>query len=256
MIVRRLSWAGIEIETEQRRLLIDAIQGTAPLRALFGDPLWPPVAIASLQCRDFEAMLKPVGACVLPAEIVPELELAGLNARGVGLWETVRLSASKTVTITAVPAVDWRGEYQVSWVVDDGEHRIFHGGDTLWHGSWWRIVAKFSGFDAAFLPINGVVARPTGMEPSNLPATLTPVQATVAARLLKARIFCPIHYGQFDNSETYRQYPDLSRELHEAVTRSAWTFRKWKMAKWSRWTAKSLKAQAAIENRLFASRAP
>src|SRR5207302_6833608 len=140
-------------------------------------------------------------------------------ARGVALWETVRPPASEGVAITAVPAVDWRGDHQVSWVVDDGEHRIFHGGDTIWHGSWWLIIKRFLSFDVVFLPVNGVIARLSGMEPSNLPATLTPDQAAVAARVLKARIFCPIHYGQFNNPNTYRQHPDIAAALCRAAER-------------------------------------
>jgi L-ascorbate metabolism protein UlaG (beta-lactamase superfamily) len=192
MKIRRLSWAGIEIQTKERRLLIEAMQTTAPLRALLGDPLWPPVAIGDgdgktpvdalvthrhsdhYDVGTLKRSLGPAGRIFCPAEILPELEAAGLNGRGVILWETVYPPASEGIAITAVPAVDWRGDYQVSWVVDDGEHRIFHGGDTIRHGSWWKIVERFRSFDVVFLPVNGVVARLVGLEPSNLPATLTP----------------------------------------------------------------------------------
>jgi len=228
---------GVEIQTRERCLLIDAMQTTAPLKALLGEPRWPPVAIAPWDGKSnvdalvthrhpdhydadtLKRSLGPAGRVFCPVEIAPELEAAGLNARGVALWETVRPPASEGVAITAVPAVDWRGDHQVSWVVDDGEHRIFHGGDTIWHGSWWLIIKRFLSFDVVFLPVNGVIARLAEMEPSNLPATLTPDQAAVAARLLKARIFCPMHFGQFDNPHTYRQYPDLDGALRDAAIR-------------------------------------
>lgn len=239
MKVVRLSWAGIEIQTQTHRLLIDPLQNTAPLRELLGDPLWPPIAVtpwdgerpldAFITHRhpdhyDFALLresLGPEGRVFCPASIAPELKAAGLNAHGVTVWETVRLAPSSGVAVTAVPAVDWRGDDQVSWVVEENSHRIFHGGDTIWHGSWWQIVQRFTGFDAAFLPVNGVIAHLSGMEPSNLPATLTPHQAAVAARLLKARRFCPIHFGQFRNNATYREHPRIDHALREAAAQES-----------------------------------
>ena len=237
MRIRRLSWAGIEILANGCRLLIDVMQTTEPLKGLLGEPHWAPLAIAPwdgkvqvdalvthrhpdhLDAHTLQRSLSPSGRVYCPLGIVTELEARGLNARGVAVWETARPRASQDIAITAVPAVDWRGDDQVSWVVEDGQQRVFHGGDTIWHGSWWKIAERFSNFDAVFLPVNGVVARLAGMEPSNLPATLTPEQAAIAARLLKARIFCPMHFGQFDNPDTYRQYPDLDRALRAAATR-------------------------------------
>lgn len=64
-----------------------------------------------------------------------------------------------------------------------------------------------------------VIARLSGMEPSNLPGTLTPDQAAVAARLLKARIFCPIHCRQFNKPGTYREHSDVEIGLREAANR-------------------------------------
>jgi L-ascorbate metabolism protein UlaG (beta-lactamase superfamily) len=59
------------------------------------------------------------------------------------------------------------------------------------------------------------------MEPTNLPAMLTPNQAAVAARLLKARIFCPIHCGQFNNPNTHRQILNIELATREAAERKA-----------------------------------
>src|SRR5579859_613864 len=110
---------------------------------------------------------------------------AGLRCEGSELWKTIEIAPQ--LEVTAVPAVDWRGEDQVSWVIQAGSHRLFHGGDTIWHGSWWQIVGRFGGFDWAFLPVNGVITRYPGLAPSGIPATLTPHQAVVATRLLQAK---------------------------------------------------------------------
>jgi L-ascorbate metabolism protein UlaG (beta-lactamase superfamily) len=231
MQVRRLSWAGIEITSGDHSILIDPMETPAPVEAVMGKPRWELVPVpgnrnAALITHNHPDHYDPSslkravgtnGSVFCPGEIVAELKRDGIGARGVDLWETVRLG--KTLSITAVPAVDWIGDAQVSWVVDDGEHRIFHGGDTIWHGSWWAISERFKGFDLAFLPANGVVAKVPGIVPSNLPGTLTPEQAVVAARLLNARLLCPIHYGQFDNADSYREHPDVLEALTAAATR-------------------------------------
>ena len=86
---------------------------------------------------------------------------------------------------TAVPAVDGFGSPQVSWVVSDGETRLIHCGDTLWHGYWWQIAERFGPFDLAFLPINAAVAEFEYLQPpSELPAVLTPEQAAGAGHVL------------------------------------------------------------------------
>ncbi len=212
MQVRRLSWAGIEICAEGQRLLIDPLEHVSSFQELLGVPLWPvvPVTSASLGTNaiithkhldhfDVELLrhiVKEDGRVYCPEGIAQDVRGDGLTAVGMQLWQTVQIGAFE---ITAVPAVDWRGDDQVSWVVKRFEQQIFPGGDTIWHGSWWNIVKRFGGFDAVMLPVNGVVAQFLGIEPSHLPATLTPEQAPVAARLLKGKVLCSIHYGQFNN---------------------------------------------------------
>jgi len=70
---------------------------------------------------------------------------------------------------------------------------VLHAGDTLWHGQWENIGRQYGPFDAVFMPINGArVARETMPES---PVVQTPLQAVDAARLLRARLLVPIHYG-------------------------------------------------------------
>ncbi len=128
-------------------------------------------------------------------------------------WQTVQIGVFKA---TAVPAVDWRGDDQVSWVIQDGAQRLFHGGDTIWHGRWWNIQRRFGSFDVAMLPVNGVVAELPGIEPSHLPATLTPEQAVIATRLLKAEFLCPMHYGQFNNPPVYAEQDNIETRLRRS----------------------------------------
>ena len=96
-------------------------------------------------------------------------------------------------SFTAVPAEDGFGSHQVSWVVNHGNQRFLHGGDTLWHGNWRTIGEQFGEFDVVFLPINAPIVA--GDPPSEVAAVMDPMQAVDAAVLLGANRLVPIHYG-------------------------------------------------------------
>ena len=114
-----------------------------------------------------------------------------------------------------MPASDGYGDPQVSWVISGGGRRIFHGGDTLWHGAWWRIGRQFGPFDAAFLPVNG--AQFGWRKPvSGQPGVLTPEQAVAAATILGARRLVPIHYGVTGLTE-YVEIDDPIGRLRKAA---------------------------------------
>src|SRR3546814_16374669 len=98
----------------------------------------------------------------------------------------------------------------MSWVVSAGGRRIFHGGDTLWHGHWWRIGRQFGPFDAAFLPVNG--ARFGWRKPvSGLPGVLTPKQAVAAATIPGSPRLVPIHSG-INGMDVYGESEDPIRQ--------------------------------------------
>jgi L-ascorbate metabolism protein UlaG (beta-lactamase superfamily) len=109
--------------------------------------------------------------------------------------------------VTPVPAVDGDGEDQVSWVMAGGGRRIFHGGDTMWHGHWWTIAEQYGPFDVVFLPINGAVVK-ARVPAAEIPASLTPDQAVAAADALRARTLVPIHYG-LHSPVAYEEQPDV-----------------------------------------------
>ena len=144
-----------------------------------------------------------------------DLERAGTAVAEAGLAEAgleqVHMTAWSTLSagpfeVTAVPAVDGLGDPQLSWVVEVAGVRIFHGGDTIFHGSWWSIVRRCGPIDVAFLPVNGpVVDFPHRQPPHPLPVSLDPVQAASAARVLGARLAVPIHYDTLDGPPVYAQ---------------------------------------------------
>lgn len=222
MKIKRLSWAGILVQQGDFSLFIDPLWNVAPLKDYMGEPLTELVPIMRPQGQvsalvthihpdhyDIEILrsLLASGGCVhAPAEVVSKAaQESDVLSSAVSVGKTFSIGP---FDVTPVPAMDWRGAEQVSWVVRSDNAALFHGGDTLWHGYWWNIAREHGPFDAAFLPINGVVAIFPGMEPSGLPATLTPHHAAVATRVLGAKQLCPIHYGTFNNPPKYAEFPN------------------------------------------------
>ena len=217
MKVRRLSWAGLQIECGTTTVLIDPIEDRSspdlasservPIEAstkrrhalithIHGDHYDPGV---------LRAHLSEFGFVVCHRSVAPTVAGAGFRTRGVELHEPVLL---RELCVTAVEAVDGLGESEVSWIVTGGGRRIFHGGDTLWHGHWWKLAAQYGPFDAAFLPINGFIQNEPS-PPSGIPASLTPEQAVAAAQILRARVLVPIHFGGASPPD-YLEYPEAA----------------------------------------------
>jgi L-ascorbate metabolism protein UlaG (beta-lactamase superfamily) len=227
---RRLCWAGIEVHNARERILVDPLQNTDPLLSFLGQPRLPVVPIRDASCPthalvthlhldhfDVETLRRVLGregSVFCHKAVADDIGAAELRVHGLAISETHAIGG---VRVTPVPAHDWRGDDQVSWVIETEGVRIFHGGDTIWHGYWWQIARKHGPFDRAFLPVNGVVAVYPGLEPSGVPATLTPEQAVIATRLLRARALCPMHYEMFNNPPIYVEQSNLSTRLKLAA---------------------------------------
>ncbi len=235
-----LGWAGVSLEAESSRLLIDPLADPAALYAAVGEAAagvaYPPVADPAAGAPAAVALLShlhrdhadagalarslaadapvlvpaspiadPVGDLGI-AQATGELAEAGLRLVEVSSWERVTIGP---FTITALPAADGTGDPQVSWAVAAEDQRILHCGDTLFHGWWWRAADYAGPFDAAFLPINGpTVSFPWRRPRSPLPAVMTPMQAAVAARSARVGQAIPIHYDGFDLDPYYRSEPE------------------------------------------------
>lgn len=131
---------------------------------------------------------------------------SGLEVQTVSEWESRQVGP---FTVTAVPAIDGLGDPQVSWVVEADGFRIFHGGDTLFHGFWWRAAALVGPIDVAALPINGAVVDVPHLQPSSsLPATMGPREAVEAAQGLGAATLLPLHYGVAGKTVVYVEDDD------------------------------------------------
>lgn len=229
--VRRLGWAGVEIDCAGQTLLIDYVQDTTPLPQLRGpNEPFPPssrpgAAVGALLTHLHADHADPSaltiglreGAPVLrPEPATGSLADRALTAHAEEQFihyplrtDVVGTGVERQVgpfTIWSVPAVDGFGDPQLSWIVECAGRRIFHGGDTIFHGFWWRIAHQFGPLHVAFLPINGAVVNFPLLQPANpLAAVMTPEQAAVAARMLGARWVVPIHYGSLHKPPMYTE---------------------------------------------------
>lgn len=223
--IQRLAWAGIRLQLPQASLYLDPLIDPDAWGPALKDALIPVddsaaenyVAITHTHPDHFDAKavaqaLAKGGTLAYPVGTSPLPIPSRARARPSAPWEPQLLG---DFTATPVPAADGYGDTQVSWVVSAGGRRIFHGGDTLWHGYWWRIGRQFGPFDAAFLPVNG--ARFGWRKPvSGQPGVLTPEQAVAAATILGARRLVPIHYGVSASPE-YTEVDDPISRLREAA---------------------------------------
>ncbi len=218
--IRRLGWAGIEVNSAGTTLVIDMIASFGAMEPFISEPREPlpqpsrPVDAALVthlheDHTDPDAIasaLAPGGVVLRPPSDDPvgldavatqaaEQRLAQRNLRAEVLapWQTRTLGP---FTVTALPAVDGFGDPQVSWLVETGGRRVLHAGDTVFHGFWWSIALRYEPIDVAFLPVNGPVCRfPHRQPPSPFPAAMDPRQAAAAAHILGARQAVPMHYG-------------------------------------------------------------
>jgi len=242
--VQRLAWAGIRLQLPQATLFIDPLINTKVWESSLKDTMIPlggapgdrfvlvthrhpdhydPLAVAEA--------LKEGGTLVYPSPMAPPQVPEGVRLRTGAMWEPLLLG---DFTATPVPAGDGYGDLQVSWVVSGGGRRILHGGDTLWHGSWWQIGRQFGPFDAVFLPING--AKFSWRQPvSDVPAVLTPQQAVSAAVILGAKKLVPIHYG-VTGADGYAEVADPVGEMRREATRRGLAVQVLSPGSWLDWS--------------------
>ena len=220
--------AGLLIEGSTTTLYIDPLQNVANMEPFLGTPKFPIFPISTTKIGIARALITHIhqdhfdqpflkellanyGELWGPQPVYTEALKSNLKATIAKINETFTIG---DFTITAVPAVDWIGDEQISYVISDGKHTILHGGESNWHGYWWQIAKNYGPFDATFLPVNGVV----GAVPQVVPAiemfgTMTPAQAVSATRILGSKQLIPMHYTQFFNPPLYTQFPDIDNAL-------------------------------------------
>ncbi len=249
MRIRWLGWAGIEVEAEGERIVIDPLEDPGAVFAPYGEPaagtpvpevIAPqPDAVAGLVThlhRDhadaaaLRAALSDEAVVYEPpsygGDTAEQLALiqadgemtgAGLTREPTEPWTTVTVGP---FSITALPAVDGTGDPQVSWLVEAGGQRMVHLGDTLFHGWWWRFAERFGAPDAVCAPINGArLSFPHRRPASPLPGVMDPEQAALAAELLRATRLVPMHYDGYAFPGVYEPVSDALERVRSASER-------------------------------------
>ena len=250
MRIRLLGWAGVEIEAQGERVVVDPLQDAAAVFAWLGEraraiqaPAVVPAepgAIAGLLTHlhrdhtDAAALSKALRAGATVYEPVDyggesadrlavvqadhELVAAGLARRPAAEWTSTTVGP---FTLTALPAVDGTGDPQVSWLLEADGKRVLHLGDTMWHGWWWRIRTRYGPPDVLLAPINGArLTFPHRTPASTLPGVMEPEQAALAAELLHADRLVPIHYGAYALPGIYEPVGDPLQRLAAATDRT------------------------------------
>jgi L-ascorbate metabolism protein UlaG (beta-lactamase superfamily) len=242
--LRRLGWAGLEISVAGSTLVVDLLEDLGSMSAWVGGartelpaPCSPvDVALVTHLHTDHAdgpalgrrlapgaLLLRPEPAAGEGLETIALAEaegaLAELDAETHTLspWESFDAGPFRC---TAVPAADGFGDPQVSWVVEAAGRRILHGGDTLFHGSWWLTAMRAGPIDVAFLPVNGARCDfPHRQPPSPYPAVMDPEQAAVAAQLLGTELAVPIHYETIHAPPLYAEVEAPAEAFAEAAGR-------------------------------------
>jgi L-ascorbate metabolism protein UlaG (beta-lactamase superfamily) len=245
MLIRRLTWCGVEIEAaDGSTAVIDLLEDVAPLEPFLGAPQGPRadlpyagrarVAAVTHLHRDhadaaaIARALRPGGVLLRPPAMAGELlEVIGTRAAEQELAEhdltTVvvdegGIAQQGPFRFTALRGVDGSGDTQHTWLIEVDGQKAIHAGDTMWHGEWWRRAMVHGPIDVAFLPINGAIGDFPHRQPaSGLAGAMTPEQAVAAASAMGAGRIVPIHSGLFDNPPRYTAIPDAEARLVSAA---------------------------------------
>lgn len=238
MQVTWLGWAGVEVEAQGARLVVDLLgdpHGVVAALGEAGDAIPLPEVAPAARGESVVGLVTHLhrdhtDAGALAEALVPgapvlhpphgggddhenfwvlqgdsEIDQQALPRMAVDTWETHTFGPFR---VTALPAVDSVGDPQVSWLIEADGTRIVHLGDSMFHGYWWRMKRRHGPFDLALLPINGAtVCLPHAQPPSTLPAALDPTQAALAGHILEVPRVVPIHYGGFESDPYYHEVP-------------------------------------------------
>ncbi len=193
MRLRRLGWAGVELECDGETLVIDHVMNTASfadvirgpdetflpssrpgatavalVTHLHGDHADPVALAAAL--RAGAPFFRPEPATgneddlaltAYAEEMFVERKLATNVVR---IWDERNVGPFR---IFAAPAIDGSGDPQITWIIECGGRRVLHAGDTMFPDFWWRIAHRYAPFDVAFLPINVPVVRFPALRPTS-----------------------------------------------------------------------------------------
>ncbi|SFS65770.1 L-ascorbate metabolism protein UlaG, beta-lactamase superfamily [Paenibacillus sp. BC26] len=229
MKIVKLPWAGITIEHEESKIVIDPFYNFPSDLGTPSGVLYPlddfgkvdavllthvhPDHFDPAAIKQFYGQSIPIYVPIENVEYVKEYGFT--SVLGVSIKDTIKISS---FTVIPTFSVDGMGDPQVAWIVSAGGKQIIHCGDTLWHGYWWRIKGDHGPFDAAFLPVNApVVAFPNVQPASKEPIVMSPEQAVSAAIALEAKVLVPIHFDLVNNPPFYSPTVGIRKRVNQSA---------------------------------------
>jgi L-ascorbate metabolism protein UlaG (beta-lactamase superfamily) len=153
-----------------------------------------------LDTETIRALLDRVERYFVPLGVKARLTAQGVPAERIVELDWWQATTHGTVSLVAAPAQHFSGRtlwdrnrtLWASWVIVQGETRIFYSGDSGFHGGLRTIGERFGPFDVALME-NGAY------NPVDWPRThMTPEQTLQAARDVRARLLYGVHNSTFD----------------------------------------------------------
>ncbi|MGD9523428.1 MAG: MBL fold metallo-hydrolase [Gemmatimonadales bacterium] len=239
----RVTWLGhstVLLELGGRRILTDPVWGerASPVRAV-GPKRFQPVPVAltalpqvdlillshdhydHLDYRTIRTLAESSVPFVAPLGVGTHLEAWGVEASRiteVDWWETVRPFDDELV-ITSTPAQHFSGRSPTtsnhtlwsSYVVAQGDSRVYVGGDSGLMTAFADIGAQFGPFDLVMLEVGAY-------HPAWANIHLGPMNALAAHAALGGGPLLPIHWGTFDLSTHRWDQPIETAWTHAAAS--------------------------------------
>ncbi len=237
--IQKLNWAGIKISTNNKTILIDAVEDFSTYKPVMGNPEKEIITFSETTQADYiifthlhldhfdleviKKCLKPNGKLIVYSELEKDVKKLIGNIE-IKVLKLNDVFIEDDISFKPVFAMDGIGDIQSSWIITTKYSKIFHGGDTIWHNQFWKLGKENENIDYAFLPANGVIVNfeVINLDYSSVPASLTIEQAFNAANLLHAKKLIPIHYDLFEHNTFYipqkfnhEDMMRLSRQTHQ-----------------------------------------
>jgi L-ascorbate 6-phosphate lactonase len=217
-----LGQAGIALRTVDDFILIDPFCSPHPAR--IGEPVADPAGLVTvtavlathehadhldLPTWSQLAQASPAARFIVPSPLVPlveEARIAGERVTGISVAARLDLGRAHVTAVPARHGVDVEDGYSlgdsetprwVGYVVELGDVRLYHAGDTLADPAIVAAVAPLRP-DVAFLPING---RDAARERRNIVGNMTPDEAARTAGELGVALAVPIHFETIRGNE-------------------------------------------------------
>lgn len=136
--------------------------------------------------------------------VVPAPEVDTIASYGIAKERILSAVAGEAIslgcfTVTPIPAaheelhMDESGHYrELSYVIDDGTNRVFHGGDMCLYDALPEMIGQV---DVAILPING---RDAQRNANDIIGNTDSREAVWLARQIGAKLLIPVHHDLYE----------------------------------------------------------